>query len=128
MTRYSFTVPGNPVPKARPRVVDGHAYTERCTAEYEEAVRMTAHATIPHPLKVPVRVSLIFWRGTHRRCDLDNLIKAALDGLNGVAFKDDDLVYDIHAAKGVDTANPCTFVDVEEMWPGQLQNLGWAEI
>ena len=33
------------------------------------------------------------------RFDLDNAIKATLDGLNGIAYPDDNLVYHIEATK-----------------------------
>jgi len=33
------------------------------------------------------------------RFDLDNAIKATLDGLNGIAYPDDKLVYHIEATK-----------------------------
>jgi Holliday junction resolvase RusA-like endonuclease len=116
----SFTVPGRPIPKARPRVVNGHAYTPRETQEYERAVqwhyRMTARSHLP--LTVPCAVEMVFrfpipasarrktmpdkikagdpypYRG-----DLDNLCKAVLDALNGLAFTDDALVVEISARK-----------------------------
>ena len=38
--------------------------------------------------------------GFTKRPDVDNLVKAVLDGLNGIAFKDDCQVVEVHATKG----------------------------
>ena len=116
----TFTIPGRPVPKARPRVVNGHAYTPRETAAYEAAVRWCykACAQGTPPLTVPCAVEMVFRfpipasarrkrlpdrikpgePHTHRP-DIDNLSKAVLDALNGLAFTDDALVVEISARK-----------------------------
>ena len=39
ITYIRFTIPGNPVPKARPRFANGHAFTPEKTRSYEEMVR-----------------------------------------------------------------------------------------
>lgn len=39
------------------------------------------------------------------RCDLDNLLKEALDALNGHAYKDDRQVYQLEVARGLDPAH-----------------------
>lgn len=96
-----FTVPGRPVPKGRPRVVqrtepqlDGSeqtrtvAYTPTATRDWEETVAQVAQLHVHCPLDGPVSVELEF-AGASANADLDNLTKAVLDGLNSVVFVDD---------------------------------------
>lgn len=40
------------------------------------------------------------------RADMDNLLKEALDALNGHAYKDDRQVYQIEVARGMDPIHP----------------------
>lgn len=43
----------------------------------------------PLPDQTPLSVTLIFYRPAMHICDLDNMIKAALDACQGIVFKDD---------------------------------------
>lgn len=120
MAGVTFEVPGRPVPKARPRVVKGHAYTPQKTADYENTVRWCYKAAAggAAPISTPCTVEMVFRfpipasarRKTKPdkiqpgdpypyRGDLDNLCKAVLDALNGLAFTDDALVVGIAARK-----------------------------
>jgi Holliday junction resolvase RusA-like endonuclease len=56
---------------------------------------------------------LAFWPN-ERRGDLDNVVKAASDALNGVAFKDDRQVVELIARVGIDSARPRLEITVEE--------------
>lgn len=80
----AFTVPGKPIPKARPRVVGGRAYTPETTAAYEQAIALRAtQAMRGRPAMAgPVGVAVLFERTDRVQCDLDNLVKAALDGIS----------------------------------------------
>jgi len=88
MKSWTFTIPGPPVPKARPRrSPHGHWYTPTRTREYEELVAWCAiqagfqpsageyelHVTIP----------------ANSRGDRDNILKAVMDGLNRLDGFDD---------------------------------------
>lgn len=107
--KHTFTVPGEPVSKARPRarVIAGHAsvYTPKETAAFEDRVALFAREAgvrvQPGPLAVTIRFSFAWPRSKWRKRsprreawkyngkDIDNLAKSVLDGLNGVAWIDD---------------------------------------
>lgn len=106
----AFTVPGNPIPKARARVVDGRAYTPKSTAAWEETVRLHYRGGMHAG---PLRVTLDFRRADRRRADWDNLAKAVTDALNGVAWNDDSQIVEAHVRKIVDRANPGVTVGIE---------------
>lgn len=97
----AFTVPGKPVGKQRPRVGKRGTFTPKETVLYERAVGFCALAERPRgwPLDACYRVTIAARYADQRRRDLDNLIKSILDGLNGVAWKDDSQVIAIAAAK-----------------------------
>ena len=105
MNHISFTVPGVPVPKGRPKFGKGNVYTPKKTQDYEEKVKAFALiARQKAKQKVwtgPICVELVFhvkgsWTS---KPDLDNLIKSCLDGCKGVIFKDDSQIVDISARK-----------------------------
>lgn len=111
MTVHKFTVPGNPIPKARARSAKGHHYTPRRTRDYENRVRMWSR-NVPR-LKGDVKVICTFYREDAQPCDLDNLVKSILDPLNGRAFADDRQVVWLEAIKTIDRENPRAEVQVE---------------
>ena len=113
-----FVVPGEPCGKDRPRaaLIAGHAmmYTSQKTRTYESVVRteyarqclgiffekeealrveICAYKTVPKSAsrkKAEGMLAGIIRPG--KRPDADNLAKAILDGLNGVAYHDDSQV------------------------------------
>jgi len=111
--RISFTVMGQPVPKARPRTVrkGGRtwSYTPKKVTKWEDVVREEAAKFFDEPFNGPVALMLAFFlkRPKSRRKenyvittpDLDNLEKAFLDGLNEVAYMDDKQVVVKNAVK-----------------------------
>jgi crossover junction endodeoxyribonuclease RusA len=99
MTTITFTVDGQPVPKQRPRVANGHAYTPQRTADWEALVQAEAWVAMQgrYAIASDVEVILRFCRKGKRRADLDNMCKGVLDGMNGVVFEDDDQVVKITA-------------------------------
>jgi Holliday junction resolvase RusA-like endonuclease len=72
---------------------------------------MIAMAQGVTPLVGPVAVFLDVYR-PRRRGDLDNILKATLDALNGIAYRDDDQVTEIHAQRYEDKALPRVEVSV----------------
>ncbi len=102
MTVHSITIPGRPVPKARPRMgVRGrkaYVYTPPKTKEYEKLVGWMARCAGCKPLNGPIVVNLdLYIKG--RSGDADNYCKSILDGLNGVAYEDDDQVIELLVRK-----------------------------
>ena len=111
--RVSFTVVGDPVPKARARTVrkGGRtwSFTPKKVAVWEKVVKEEASKYFPEPFNGPVALALAFYmkRPKSRKKDnyvmttpdLDNLEKAFLDGLNGVAYGDDKQVVVKNAVK-----------------------------
>jgi Holliday junction resolvase RusA-like endonuclease len=94
-----FTIPGPPVPKARARVVNGGSFTPQKTRDYEAHVATIALATRSREASwglfglYGVTID-VYRRGG--RGDADNYAKAVLDACNGVLWKDDGQVRDLH--------------------------------
>lgn len=117
----TFTVPGVPIPKARPRIntTSHRAYTPVKTKKFEELVRFEYLRSnekktevgavvlgvlfkMPIPVKTKKADVKKMMNGKLlpiKRPDLDNLVKSILDGLNGVAYLDDNQVIEINAKK-----------------------------
>lgn len=95
----AITIPGNPRPKQRPRLgKGGNTYTPKATRVAENGVATLLQNAMPGPpTDKPVAVCLRFHRDNHRRADLDNLVKLVLDAANGVVWRDDAQVEQIHA-------------------------------
>lgn len=110
MTRFDFNIKLTPVPKGRPRFTrTGRVYTPAKTDHYERCAKslMRAECGPRDPIMGGIAVKMEFLmerpkRSTHwypSRADLDNLIKAIWDAANGVVWKDDTQVIEIHARK-----------------------------
>ena len=102
-------VPGVPVGKGRPRMTrSGHCYTPEKTRIYEDKIAFFGHQAMAgkRPLEgyLTIQVEAVFpvpesWSKKKKkmaldgklfpgRPDIDNILKA-IDGLNGVVWKDD---------------------------------------
>ena len=128
MTTVKFIIDHEPVPQGRPRFADGRVYDPPRSRAYKEYIALTARRHFPKPLRGALSVRIIFYmamprswsrvkreqcRGDlhNKRPDIDNLTKAVLDGLNGVAFVDDGQVAIINAKK-VYSDKPSVYVGV----------------
>jgi Holliday junction resolvase RusA-like endonuclease len=87
-----------PLAKARPRFGKGRVYTPKTTSDYEEKIRLVAHATCKKPFEGAVEMRMVFnfekaksskLKHVTKKPDLDNLEKAVMDALNGIAYLDD---------------------------------------
>lgn len=98
-----IVVLGRPVPKDRHRFGRGVFYSTERTREYEHRVGWEAKAAGARPLKGPVEAELHFYLAPGKPMpDVDNLAKSALDGLKGVAYKDDRQVIRFFAERHED--------------------------
>lgn len=122
--QVSFSVPGEPVAKGRARAtsIGGRArmYTPAKTERYESRVALFAREAMKgaEPMSAPlsVRITAVLpipasWSKrrqaqaeAHRikpakRPDADNLAKAVTDGCNGILWRDDSLIVDLHVSK-----------------------------
>lgn len=105
-----FIIPGQPQGKGRPRVTMHGTYTPKSTKEYEEKVRkawkdagsiafngvplcVTVNACFEPPKSTSKKKRAAMISTPHcKKPDADNIAKAVLDALNGLAFPDDSAV------------------------------------
>lgn len=131
VTTLVYEIPGEPVPKARPRVerMRGRIVTTTParTVAYESAVRMHTTAALARARRAGVRwptdaryaVELAVHRSTRQACDLDNLAKAYLDGAQSVLYANDAQIDDLRIVRlEPDKANPRLVVSVRVMDAG----------
>jgi len=115
-SELSFVFPGNPLPAPRPRLGNGHAHHRPEYAAQLTSWRVWAQLDMmeqdaePFPAAARLAVEVVFYRENRRRCDLDNLLKSALDALTGAAWADDSQVDQIAArvVRGIGKAGACT--------------------
>ena len=122
MRKYNFTILEEPQGKGRPRFTRrGHAYTPDKTRDYERFVAMQYHGakfegalrvTIVAHFKKPMRKVGGY---PTKRPDADNIAKAILDALNGIAWKDDNQVVQLVVIKLWTTEHPKTDVSIERI-------------
>ena len=113
-------ISGIPAGKGRPRFARrGHAYTPEKTREYEGRVAaafynsrekafqkgtpiivdVIAKMPIPKSTSKKNRLEMLAREKMLKKPDIDNIVKAVLDGLSGLAFPDDNQVWKIYAYK-----------------------------
>lgn len=119
-----FQVEGTPIGKGRPKFARRgnfvSTYTPTKTRDYEELIRDAAkiamgstepietpvvaciYIIVPIPASYSKKRSAACLDGSERPCkkpDIDNIIKAYLDAMNGIVYKDDTQVVSLHATK-----------------------------
>lgn len=145
MTAITFTIPGQPQGKGRPRVgsIAGKArmFTPAKTVQYEGLIaHAAAGALAGRPLlEGPVEMALAIecqvptsWSGKKQRMalageihpttkpDADNVLKAVCDGCNGVLWRDDVQVVQLRIVKRY-CATPRVRVMVRPLAPAVVQ-------
>ena len=119
----TFTVPGSPVGKQRPRFSrkSGRTYTPEKTVNYETLVRLSYQQQVDaepferdKPLALKLEINQQIPNSVSKkkremmigkkilptkRPDIDNVIKSVLDAVNGTAFHDDSQIVKIYAVK-----------------------------
>lgn len=138
MKEITFTIPGKPFAKQRPRFSrkSGTAFTPKETVGFENAVRSIAATMFKEPIQGPVGVCILAkfepppsWskrkRAEHlklvwhtQKPDQDNIAKAICDGLNRIAFADDSQIAS-HACQKIwsdraETIVTVTILDAKE--------------
>lgn len=133
--KVSFTIDGEPVGKARPRMNTrtGRAYTPDKTRIYEEYTKMLYKSKVKHYFEGYVRLTIKAFYGIARsdskkikeqkvnntlrpskKPDIDNVIKLIADSLNEIAYKDDTQIVEIEAMKYY-SDNPRVEVTIEAL-------------
>ena len=126
-----FKIEGQPQGKGRPRFTKtGHAFTPQATRDYESLIAEEYRAAKGEMFDGYVRVNIKAYykipkattkekRGMIERGllkpavkpDIDNVVKAILDGLNGIAYHDDNQVVYVDGEKFY-ADEPCVIVEV----------------
>jgi Holliday junction resolvase RusA-like endonuclease len=115
---------GKGVPKAMLRRLFVQTYPAPSSAKWTALVRNMAGICIGEepPLAKPIAVSIQVTPGMtkagkakKRIGDLDNHVKGILDALNGLAFKDDSQVAELHAYMLPASDNPGVEVLIQEL-------------
>ena len=119
MRKTELFFPYEPKSKGRPRFTrTGHTYTPQITRDYEKQIGDFYKENTSDYYDSPIKVSLVFYmpipKSTSKKKmelmksgairhtkkpDSDNLAKAVLDGINGVAFEDDKLITELRIKK-----------------------------
>ena len=110
-----FVIPGKPIPKQRPRVVRGRAYTPKPTREYERKVGFCARQARVRMSAGPFSVKISLYFSDFRRRDIDNCAKAILDALTGIAWVDDSEVDQLSVCRGFDRDNPRAEITIKRL-------------
>ncbi|MBN8968960.1 MAG: RusA family crossover junction endodeoxyribonuclease [Rhizobiales bacterium] len=116
----TIIVPGKPHGKGRPRFNGNHAYTPAETRNYERSIgymarsEMRGKTMIEGPVQLdlravfqipkrwpPMKKAQAITGAIRPLCkpDTDNIVKALLDGMNGIVFRDDMQVVQVNATK-----------------------------
>ena len=138
MESVIFFVPGKPRGKGRPRSkkTGGKPYTDSKTRAYEYQiaanyrriagsfrfpddvflrVRVQQQMPVPQSASKARKADMLEGRTyPSAKPDLDNVVKAVLDALNGVAYKDDARVVGLYSQK-VYSDNPGVMVEISRM-------------
>ena len=108
----TFTLPCPPSANRYWRIFGGRAVLSKEARLFKKKVAVLLHAKVKR-LDGPVSVT-VSWYRARKSGDLDNILKATLDSLKMIAFRDDKQVTAIHAYRFDDKANPRIEVSVTD--------------
>ncbi len=112
--KIQLVIPGSPVPLQRSRTSSGRHYLPARSKTYRLLVQAAwMQAGRPSLSDAPFTMSARFY-GARANADLDNLVKAVLDGLNRLAFTDDRQLTCLSGCHKlpVDAAGPRAEIDI----------------
>jgi len=106
----TFKVDGQPVPQGSMKVINGHVIHAKGSelAAWRSAIALRAREAGAKPHIEPVEMEMIFTMMRPKTVnrpepsvapDLDKLVRAVLDGLTAIAYRDDGQVVRLTAAK-----------------------------
>lgn len=117
MALLELTIPGDPVPKGRPRHgANGNSYTPSRTRAAEKVVAQYVALSMrgQKPSDARVGVAVEFFCATARRTDGDNLLKLVTDAMNEIVYDDDAQIEEyfcrVHRGVGAQAARTELFV------------------
>lgn len=134
-----LTIPVAPQPQSRPRFTARgryvHAYENKKITMYKRMVAATyqSYFGAVKPTEKAIAVDVVFYRPVQKsiskierqrrltgeslpaiKPDIDNYVKAILDALNGVAFRDDKQIISLNAKK-LYSDKPRTEIEIKEI-------------
>lgn len=126
----TFQVDGQPVPQGSMKVINGHVIHAKGSelAAWRSAIALRAREAGAKPHIEPVEIDMIFTMARPKTVnrpepsvapDLDKLVRAVLDGLTAIAYRDDGQVTLITASK-IYGENPGVSVSVGAKFPQNL--------
>lgn len=127
----NFFVDGQPIPQGSMKVINGYVIHSQgsALASWRSAIALSAKSAGAKPHLEPVEINLEFTMLRPRTVtrlepsvapDLDKLIRAVLDGLTAIAYRDDGQVTSITASKSYGE-RPGVSVSVGAKLPVTLQ-------
>ena len=120
----TFTVQGQPIPQGSMKVINGHVIHSQgsALASWRSAIALAAKQACAKQHNEAVDIDIVFTFVKPKTVtryepsvapDLDKLVRAVLDGLTAVAYRDDGQVTNLTATKQYG-AEPGLWV---QMWP-----------
>lgn len=105
-----FRVQGQPVPQGSMKVINGHIIHSQgsALAAWRSSIGLAAKLAGARPTDRAIHITLVFIMRKPKTVtrdfptvapDLDKLVRAVLDGLTAIAYRDDSQVTDIRAHK-----------------------------
>lgn len=131
--KYILEIKEKAIPKGRPRFTRyGGTYTPEKTKNFETMIGLKFKEKYKiEPSKKSMKILIVFTfeppkslskkkrealllEPYTKKGDIDNLCKSVLDGLNGIAYKDDSQIIRLEARKeyGLDD---CIYIELEEI-------------
>jgi Holliday junction resolvase RusA-like endonuclease len=111
---------GDPLTKSNDhKFFRGKVYIPKRIQNYEdnlgEHAKKCMRAQRVSLFKGLVKITIVYFYKTKRRKDLQNLPKTTCDALNGIVYKDDSQIHEMHLYKHLDRKNPRVCILIEEV-------------